>query len=101
MIKAGNIRDILRRLFLRTLDIPSIDEFDEKDQKQIEEWLKLSVGQRGFHAYVKSRQRAFAQAMIGLPIETEKGRRTYYEYAGGLMEITRLYNRSVKGKKDD
>lgn len=94
-LQKHKVRTRIIRFVLSLLDIPSIDELDAKDQKQIDDWLKLSAGHRGFHLYTKARDRAFVEAIMKLPIETEANRRNYYEFMGARQENARLYHRAA------
>lgn len=93
-MQRSKVRTYIRRLALSLLRIPSGEELDPKEQKLIDDWLRLSVGHQGFHIYTKARDRAFVEAMMKLPIETENQRRTYYEFQGARLENARLYHRA-------
>jgi hypothetical protein len=85
----------LRRFLLSLLDVPSLEEFDEGDMKQIDDWLSSNVTHNGFIKYVKARDRAFVQTMMKSPIETESDRHAYYVLEGRRLENARLMARAT------
>ena len=96
------IRAILRfashedalELLLERLRIPSAEEFDVGDQKQIDQWLSMSARHRGFHIYLKARDRKLAQKLVSMQVSTERERMVLSEMKGARMEALRLYNRA-------
>lgn len=91
-----SFRDIIRSTLMRLLEVPSQNEFDEKAQKRIDEWLLQTAQHPGFHFYLKARDRAVVQTMLGLDIEVPQQKRAYYELAGRRIELVRLMQRGQK-----
>ena len=86
-------REKLEQYIHERLEIVTLDEFDEKDQKQIEDWLSMSARMRGYHAYFKARDRKIAQLIVSLPVNTEQERSLFAQTKGARLELVRLYNR--------
>lgn len=93
------LKDLWTRWLIRSVDIPSIDDFDEKDMKLIEDWLYMSSGHRGFYAYLKARDRAIAQTLVNLDVDRREDRKQYHQLTGRRLEALRLKERAERVKK--
>lgn len=93
------IKKLAQQLLLKITDIPSIDDFDEKDMTLINDWLLMSSGHRGFYLYIKARDRGIAQSMVSLDVDTKDGRKNYNDFSGRRLELVRLKARAEKAKK--
>lgn len=93
-------QNIAKRLLLRMVDIPSLDEFSSDDQKEINDWLLFSSGHKGFYKYLQARDRACAQTMVNLNIRDESD--SYIGLSARRLEIARLKARAerIKMKKN-
>ena len=95
-------RELLMEFLHEHLEIPSAEDFDKGDAKQIEQWLSMSARHRGFHVYTKARDRKIAQSIVSMPVSTDRERMLQAEAKGARMEIVRLYNRgNVLRKKQE
>lgn len=90
------VRNRIIRFLLARIDIADQEFFTDKDQKRIEEWLNDSANHRGFHAYLKARDRSTVQAMVALDVSSSAGQRAYQEMVGRRLEIARLMARAQR-----
>lgn len=93
------LKDLWTKWLIRLVDIPSIDDFDEKDMALIEDWLLISSGHRGFYAYLKARDRAIAQTLVSLDVDLLADRKQYHQLTGRRLEAIRLKERAERVKK--
>lgn len=93
------MREFFKRHLLKLVDIPSIEDFDEKDMTLINDWLLMSSGHRGFYLYLKARDRGIAQSLVNLDVDSGEGRKEYNDLTGRRLEMLRLKARAEKVKK--
>ena len=93
------MRERIIRFLLSYIDVASAEEFSEADIKTIDDWLNSSSTHRGFTKYLRSRDRAFVQAMVNLPLSVEAERAKFYEYRGARLEIARLMKRAISSNE--
>lgn len=90
----------VQSFLLKLIDIPSEADFSDTDIKAINSWLLSCADHRGFIAYLKARDRSFAQTMVNINVETVEGRKAYHEFTGKRVELLRLQARALKVKND-
>lgn len=94
------LRRSLQRFVLKRIDIVDQEYFSDKDQERIKGWLTQSAELMGFHLYIKARDKALVQELVGLDVTTKEGRKRHQEIVGRRLELNRLLNRA-KHVRDD
>src|SRR3990167_4861293 len=89
-------REFWVRVLLQLVEISSIENLTPQDVKFKNLWLSSSHQDKGFHTFLKARDRQISEFIVSRSktIATEADRLDMAEYVGRRLELIRLKNRA-------